>query len=189
MDDTEEDRSAIAHSNTESIKEETEQSRHYNTNGTPPGRTEHGSRCTPPDGEITGLRTERVWRLSSVRRKRERERNTRKRDSACPPVPEKYWMGVEREDERSSEGTNDSDSASPEWADLDPTTAAWAFDKDPGDFSGVHDTVSEDEKGRLEITHRRGDKHHTGEENTLGRDLFFAWEEHVGVKVIAAAIL
>ncbi|KAH7816454.1 uncharacterized protein MONOS_8753 [Monocercomonoides exilis] len=48
---TEEEGSAIAHSNTEGIGEETEQLGHYETNGTSPGRTEHGSRCTQPDGE------------------------------------------------------------------------------------------------------------------------------------------
>ncbi|KAH7832272.1 uncharacterized protein MONOS_15153p2 [Monocercomonoides exilis] len=74
-------------------------------------------------------------------------------------------------------------------ADLDPATAAWAFDKDPGDLSGVHDTRNEDEKGRLEITPRRGNKRYTGEENIQGRDLFLTWGEHVGAKDIAAAIL
>ncbi|KAH7818726.1 uncharacterized protein MONOS_16341 [Monocercomonoides exilis] len=58
MDDSEEKGSAIAHSNTESIREETEQPGHNNTNGTPPGRTEHGSRCTQPDGKKAGLCTE-----------------------------------------------------------------------------------------------------------------------------------
>ncbi|KAH7822379.1 uncharacterized protein MONOS_15911 [Monocercomonoides exilis] len=74
-------------------------------------------------------------------------------------------------------------------ADLDTASAAWAFDKDPGDTSGVHDTVSEDENGRKEVTPRRGDKHYTGEENIPGMDLFQAWGEHVGAKDIAAAIL
>ncbi|KAH7826690.1 uncharacterized protein MONOS_7948 [Monocercomonoides exilis] len=58
MDDSEEEGSAIAHSNTESITEETEQPGHYDTNGTSPGRAEHGSRCTQSDGEKAGLRTE-----------------------------------------------------------------------------------------------------------------------------------
>ncbi|KAH7824118.1 uncharacterized protein MONOS_16462 [Monocercomonoides exilis] len=58
MDNTEEEGSAIAHSNTESIREETEQPGHRNTDGTSPGRAEHGSRCTQPDGEKAGQRTE-----------------------------------------------------------------------------------------------------------------------------------
>ncbi|KAH7818699.1 uncharacterized protein MONOS_2137 [Monocercomonoides exilis] len=58
LDDSEEEVSAIAHSNTESIGEETEQPGHYDTNGTSPGRAEHGSRCTQPDGEKAGLCTE-----------------------------------------------------------------------------------------------------------------------------------
>ncbi|KAH7828661.1 uncharacterized protein MONOS_15216 [Monocercomonoides exilis] len=58
MDNTEEEGSAIAHSNTESIGEETEQPGHNNTDGTSPGRTEYGSRCTQPDGEKAGLHTE-----------------------------------------------------------------------------------------------------------------------------------
>ncbi|KAH7826280.1 uncharacterized protein MONOS_15535 [Monocercomonoides exilis] len=58
MDNTEEEGSAIAHSNTESIGEETEQPGHYITDGTPPGRTEHGSKCTQSDGEKAGLCTE-----------------------------------------------------------------------------------------------------------------------------------
>eukprot|EP00770_Monocercomonoides_exilis_P014499 MONOS_14445.1-p1 / transcript=MONOS_14445.1 / gene=MONOS_14445 / organism=Monocercomonoides_exilis_PA203 / gene_product=unspecified product / transcript_product=unspecified product / location=Mono_scaffold01003:6772-11896(-) / protein_length=1283 / sequence_SO=supercontig / SO=protein_coding / is_pseudo=false len=118
-----------------------------------------------------------------------RGRNSRRRHSASPPAPEKHWASDEREDERSSEESDDSDSASLAGADLDPATAAWAFDKDPGDLSGVHDTGNEDEKGRLEITPRRGNKRCTGEENIQGRDLFFTWGEHVGAKEIAAAIL
>ncbi|KAH7828619.1 uncharacterized protein MONOS_15409 [Monocercomonoides exilis] len=55
MDNTEEEGSAIAHSNTESIGEETEQPGHNNTDGTSPGRTEYGSRCTRPDGEKAEL--------------------------------------------------------------------------------------------------------------------------------------
>ncbi|KAH7816057.1 uncharacterized protein MONOS_2566 [Monocercomonoides exilis] len=58
MDNTEEEVSSIAHSNTESIREETEQPGHYNTDGTSHGRAEHGSRCTQPDGEKAGLCTE-----------------------------------------------------------------------------------------------------------------------------------
>ncbi|KAH7822658.1 uncharacterized protein MONOS_7276 [Monocercomonoides exilis] len=58
MDNTEEEGSAIAHSNTERIVEETEQPGHYDTNGTSPGRAEHGGRCTQPDGEKAGLCTE-----------------------------------------------------------------------------------------------------------------------------------
>ncbi|KAH7826087.1 uncharacterized protein MONOS_12415 [Monocercomonoides exilis] len=58
MDSTEEEGSAIAHSNTESNREETEQPGHYNTDGTSPGRAEHESRCTQPDGEKAGLCTE-----------------------------------------------------------------------------------------------------------------------------------
>ncbi|KAH7816595.1 uncharacterized protein MONOS_5863 [Monocercomonoides exilis] len=135
MDNTEEEWSSIAHSNTESIGEETEQPGHYDTDGTSPGRAEHGSRCTQPDGEEAGLCTDLAG------------------------------------------------------ADLDPAAAAWAFDKDPGDHSGVHDTGNEDEKGRLEITPRRGNKRYTGEENIQGRDLFLTWGEHVGAKDIAAAIL
>ncbi|KAH7817957.1 uncharacterized protein MONOS_11639 [Monocercomonoides exilis] len=217
MDNTEEEGSAIAHSNTESIREETEQPGHYDTNGTSPGRPEHGSRCTQPDGEKAGLCTERgesrrditnsrtentrnnlrtdcacalrKYLETILREKEERERNTRRRHSACPPVPEKHWTDPEREDEGSPEGTNDSDSASLAGADLDPATAVWAFDKDPGDLSGVHDTSSEDEKGRLETTPRRGDIRHTGEENIQVRDLFLTWEEYVGARDIAAAIL
>ncbi|KAH7826885.1 uncharacterized protein MONOS_11812 [Monocercomonoides exilis] len=163
MDNTEEERSAIAHPNTESIGEETEQ-----------------TDCS------SALRKN----LETIlREKEERERNTRRRHSACPPVPEKHWTNLEREDEGSPEGTNDSDSASLEGADLDPVTAAWAFDKDTGDLSGVHDIGSEDDKGRLEITPRRGNKRYTGEENVKGRDLFLTWGEHVGAKDIAAAIL
>ncbi|KAH7823378.1 uncharacterized protein MONOS_10775 [Monocercomonoides exilis] len=124
-----------------------------------------------------------------LREKEERERNTRRRHSASPPVPEKHWTDPEREDEGSPEGTNDSDSASLAGADLDRATAAWAFDKDPGDLSGVHDTGSEDEKRRPEITPRRGYKRCTGEENVQGRDLFLTGGEHVGAKEIAAAIL
>eukprot|EP00770_Monocercomonoides_exilis_P001886 MONOS_1875.1-p1 / transcript=MONOS_1875.1 / gene=MONOS_1875 / organism=Monocercomonoides_exilis_PA203 / gene_product=unspecified product / transcript_product=unspecified product / location=Mono_scaffold00035:174443-179634(-) / protein_length=1490 / sequence_SO=supercontig / SO=protein_coding / is_pseudo=false len=192
MDNPEEKGSTIAHSNTESIGEETEQPGHYDTNGTSPGRTEHGSRCTQPDGEKAGRRTERggggvaeilqtiaprtldtiseqiapvpcgsTWRLSSMRRKREKG------------TPEDDIVLV-----HPLAG-----------ADLDPATAAWVFDKDPGDLSGVHDTGNEDEKGRLEITPRRGNKRYTGEENIQGRDLFLTWGEHVGAKDIAAAIL
>ncbi|KAH7820204.1 uncharacterized protein MONOS_8811 [Monocercomonoides exilis] len=58
MDNPEEERSAITHSNTESTGEEPEQSGHNNTNGTSPGRAKHKSRCTQPDGEKSGLRTE-----------------------------------------------------------------------------------------------------------------------------------
>ncbi|KAH7816176.1 uncharacterized protein MONOS_13284 [Monocercomonoides exilis] len=205
MDDTEEEGSAIAHSNTESIGEETEQPGHNITDGTSPGRTAHGSRCTQPDGEKAGLCTEggesrrditdnrtentrynfrtdcagalRKYLETILREKEERERNTRRRHSASPPVPEKHWTSDEREDERSSEESDDSDSASLAGADLYPATAAWAFDKDPGDLSGVHDTGSEDEKGMLEATPRRGDIHHTGEENIQGRDLFLTWGE------------
>ncbi|KAH7828320.1 putative Phage integrase family [Monocercomonoides exilis] len=217
MDNPEEERSAIAHSNTESIGEETEQPGHHNSNGTPPGRTEHGSGCTQPDGEKAGLCTEggesrrditnnrtentrynfrsdcagalREYLETILREKEERERNTRRRHSASPPVPEKHWTNLEREDEGSPEGTNDSDSASLAGADLDPVTAAWAFDRDTGDLSGVHDTGSEDEKGRLETTPRRGDSRHTGQENIQGRDLFLTWGEYVGAREIAAAIL
>ncbi|KAH7823001.1 uncharacterized protein MONOS_6833 [Monocercomonoides exilis] len=128
-----------------------------------------------------------IWRLSSVRRKR--ERNARKRDSTSPSVHEIHWTGAKRENERSSERSDDSDSASLAGADLDPATAAWAFDKDPGDLLGVHDTGSEDEKGRLEITPRRGNKRYTGEENIPGWDLFLAGGEYVGARDIAAAIL
>ncbi|KAH7819300.1 uncharacterized protein MONOS_9627 [Monocercomonoides exilis] len=124
-----------------------------------------------------------------LREKEERERNTRRRHCTCPPVPEKHWTGAKRENERISEGSDDSDSASLAGADLDPATAAWAFDKEPGDLSGVHDTGSEDEKGRLETTPGRGDVRNTGEENIQGRDLFFSWGKYVGAKDIAAAIL
>ncbi|KAH7822947.1 uncharacterized protein MONOS_14371 [Monocercomonoides exilis] len=55
MDDTEEKRSHVAHSNTESIREDIEQPGHFYTDGTPPGRTEHGRRCTQSDGEKAGL--------------------------------------------------------------------------------------------------------------------------------------
>eukprot|EP00770_Monocercomonoides_exilis_P008309 MONOS_8268.1-p1 / transcript=MONOS_8268.1 / gene=MONOS_8268 / organism=Monocercomonoides_exilis_PA203 / gene_product=unspecified product / transcript_product=unspecified product / location=Mono_scaffold00307:56068-60488(-) / protein_length=1376 / sequence_SO=supercontig / SO=protein_coding / is_pseudo=false len=217
MDNPEEERSAIAHSNTESIGEETEQPGHHNSNGTPPGRTEHGSGCTQPDGEKAGLCTEggesrrditnnrtentrynfrsdcagalREYLETILREKEERERNTRRRHSASPPVPEKHWTNLEREDEGSPEGTNDSDSASLAGADLDPVTAAWAFDRGTGDLSGEHDTGSEDEKGRLETTPRRGDSRHTGQENIQGRDLFLTWGEYVGAREIAAAIL
>ncbi|KAH7822971.1 uncharacterized protein MONOS_2639 [Monocercomonoides exilis] len=172
--------SAIAHSNTESIREEIEHPVHHNTNGTSPGRTEHGSRCTQPDGEKAGLCTEgkegrrdisdnrtentrynfrtdcagalRKYLENILSEKEERERNARRRHSPSPPVPEKHWTSDERENEGSPEGTNDSDSANLAGADLDPATAAWVFDKDPGDLSGVHDSGSEDEKGRLEIT-------------------------------------
>ncbi|KAH7821236.1 uncharacterized protein MONOS_6474 [Monocercomonoides exilis] len=209
--------SFIAHSNTESIGEETKHSGPYNTNGTPPWRTEHGSRCTQPDGEKAGLCTEggesrrditnnrtentrynlRTDCAGALRKeletilseREERERNARKRDCTSPSVPEKHRTDPEKEDEGSPEGTNDSDSASLAGADLDPATAAWAFDKDPGDLSGVHDTGSEDEKGRLEATPRRGNKRNSGEENTPGRDLFLTWGEDVGAKDIAAAIL
>ncbi|KAH7828646.1 uncharacterized protein MONOS_15549 [Monocercomonoides exilis] len=58
MDNTEEEGSAIAHSNTESIGEETEQSGHDKTNGTSPGRTKQKSLCTQLDGEKAGLCTE-----------------------------------------------------------------------------------------------------------------------------------
>ncbi|KAH7829414.1 uncharacterized protein MONOS_734 [Monocercomonoides exilis] len=195
MDNTEEEGSAIAHSNTESIGEETEQPGHNNIDGTSPCRTEHGSRCTQPDGEKAGLCTEGLrWCPAEVletilSEKEERERNTRRRHSASPSVPEKYWTGVKSEDEGSPEGTNDSDSASLAGADLDPVTAAWAYNKDPGDLSGVHDTRSEDEKGRLDVTPRRGDMRHTGEENIPGRDFFLTWGEYVGARDIAAAIL
>ncbi|KAH7826627.1 uncharacterized protein MONOS_2771 [Monocercomonoides exilis] len=217
MDNTEEEGSAIAHPNTESIGEETEQPGHYDTNGTSPGRAEHGGRCTQPNGEKAGLctegeesrrdstnnRTEKTrynfrtdctgtlqkYLETILSEKEERERNTRRRHSASPSVPEKHWTDPEREDEGSPEGTNDSDSASLAGADLDPATAAWAFDKDPGDLSGVHDTGSEDEKGRLETTPRRGDIRHTGDENIQGRDLFLTRGEYVGAKEIAAAIL
>ncbi|KAH7815460.1 uncharacterized protein MONOS_16168 [Monocercomonoides exilis] len=217
MDNTEEEGRTISHSNTESIREEIEQPGHKNTNRKYPGSTKHGSRCTQPDGERTGQCTEvgesrrdiansrtentryylRTDCTSTMRKnletifseKGEIERNTKRRDSASPSVPENHWTGAEREDERSSEGTDDSDSASLAGADLDPATAAWAFDKDPGDFSGVHDSGSEDEKGRLETTPRGGDIRHTGEENIPGRCLFLTWGEYVGAKNIAAAIL
>ncbi|KAH7825037.1 putative Reverse transcriptase (RNA-dependent DNA polymerase) [Monocercomonoides exilis] len=197
MDDSEEEGSAIAHSNTESIGEEIEQPEHDNADRTPPGRAEHGGRRTQPDGEKAGLCTEggesrrdiansrtentrynfrtdctgslREYLETILREKEERERNTRRRHSASPPVPEKHWTSDEREDERSSEGSDDSDSASLAWVDLDYAAAAWAFDKDPGYLSGV-------------ITH-------IGEENTQGRDLFLVWGEYVGAKDIAAAIL
>ncbi|KAH7818646.1 uncharacterized protein MONOS_2344 [Monocercomonoides exilis] len=200
MDNTEEEGSAITHSNTESIGEETEQPGHHNTDGTPPWRIEHGGRCTQPDGEkarlctegresrrdIANSRTEntrynfRTYCAGSLLKfseiilseNEEKESYARRRDSASPPFPEKHWTGAEREDEGSSEGSDDSDTANLAGADLDPATAAWAFDKDPGDLSGVHDSWSEDEKGRLEITPRRGNKHYIGEENTQGRDLF-----------------
>ncbi|KAH7826911.1 uncharacterized protein MONOS_13683 [Monocercomonoides exilis] len=217
MDHPEEERSAIAHSNTESIGEEIEQPGHHNTDGTSPGRAEHGSRCTLPDGEEAGLCTEggesrrditnnrnentrynlRTDCASALLKyletilfkKEERERNTRKRHSASPPVPEKHWTDSEREDEGSPEGTDDSDSDSLEGADLDPAAAAWAFEKDPGDIPGVFDTRSQDEKGRPEDTPSRGYKHHTEDENIPGRDLFSEWGEHFGAKDIAAAIL
>ncbi|KAH7818828.1 uncharacterized protein MONOS_13655 [Monocercomonoides exilis] len=217
MDDTEEEGSAIAHSNTKSIREKTKQPGHHNTNRTYTVRGEHGSRCTQLDGEIAGLCTEgggssrdifnnrtekttnnfRTDCAGALRKsletilheKEERERHTRRRDSTSPSVPEKHWTDPEREDEGSPEGTNDSDSVSLAGADLDPATAAWAFDKDPGDLSGVHDTGSEDEKGRLETTPRRGDIRHTGEENKQGRDLFLTCGEYVGAIDIAAAIL
>ncbi|KAH7823615.1 uncharacterized protein MONOS_9494 [Monocercomonoides exilis] len=193
VDDSQEKWSTIAHSNTESIGEEIAQPGHHNTDGTSPGRTEHGSRCTLPDGEIAGLCTEggesrrdiansraentrynfrtdyagalRKYLETILSEKEERERNARKRDSASPSVLEKYWTGVERENERASEGSDDSDSASLAGADLIPPAAVWAFNKDTGDISGVHDTRSQDEKGRLEITARRCYKLHTEEEN------------------------
>ncbi|KAH7828423.1 uncharacterized protein MONOS_4580 [Monocercomonoides exilis] len=59
MDDTVEEGSTVAHSNIESIRKETEQPGHFNTDGTSPGRAEHGSRCTQPDSEKVGLCTER----------------------------------------------------------------------------------------------------------------------------------
>ncbi|KAH7819416.1 uncharacterized protein MONOS_8621 [Monocercomonoides exilis] len=217
MDNTEEDVSAIAHSNTESIGEETEQPGHFNTDGTSPGREEHGSRCTQPDGEKAGLCTEggegrrditnnrtentryncrtdcagalRKYLETILSEREERERNARKRDGVSPPVPEKHCTCAEREDERSPEGSDDSDSTSLAGADLDPATAAWAIDNESGDLSGVHDTGSEDEEGRLEITPRRGYKRYTGEENIQERDLFLTWGEYVGAKEIAAAIL
>ncbi|KAH7828502.1 uncharacterized protein MONOS_7702 [Monocercomonoides exilis] len=58
MDDSEEKGSAIAHSNTESIREKIEQPGHHNTDGISPGRAERGSRRTQPDGEKAGLCTE-----------------------------------------------------------------------------------------------------------------------------------
>ncbi|KAH7825787.1 uncharacterized protein MONOS_7108 [Monocercomonoides exilis] len=170
MDNIEEEGSAIAHPNTESIGEETEQPGHINTDGTSPGRTKHGSRCTQPDCEKAGLCAEgynfgtdyfgipRKYLETILSEREERERNARKRDSTSTPVPEKHRTDHEREGEGSPEGTYDSDSASLAGADLDPATAAWAFDKDPGDISRVHDTGNEDEKGRLETTPMRGDK-------------------------------
>ncbi|KAH7816525.1 uncharacterized protein MONOS_14392 [Monocercomonoides exilis] len=200
MDNSEEEESAIAHSNTESIREETEQTGHYDTNGTSPGRIEYRSRCTQLDGEKAGLCTEgggscrdivnnrtentrynfrtdcacalRKYLETILREKEERERNTRRRHSASPSVPEKHRTGGERENERISERSDDYDSDSLAGTDLDPAAAAWAFDKDPGDLSGVHDTGSEDEKARLETTPRRGNKRQTGEGNIQGRDLF-----------------
>ncbi|KAH7818664.1 uncharacterized protein MONOS_2361 [Monocercomonoides exilis] len=217
VDNTEEEGSAIAHSNTECIGKETEQPRHYNTDGTSPGRTEHGCRCTQPDGEKAGLCTERgesrrditnnrtentghnlktncagaLWKYleTILREKEEREKHARRRDIASPSVLEKYWTCAERENEGSAEGSYDSDSASLAGANLDPATAAWAFDKDPGDLSGVRDTGSKDEKGRLEITPRRSDISHTGEESIQGMDLFKACGEYVRANDIAAAIL
>ncbi|KAH7828298.1 uncharacterized protein MONOS_15585 [Monocercomonoides exilis] len=58
MDNTEEEGSAISHSNTEGIREETEQPGHHNTDGTSSGRTDNKSRCIQPDGEKAGLCTE-----------------------------------------------------------------------------------------------------------------------------------
>ncbi|KAH7815830.1 uncharacterized protein MONOS_10262 [Monocercomonoides exilis] len=58
MDNTEEEGSAIAHSNTESIGEETEQPGHYDSNGKSHGRTKQGSTHTQPNGEKDGLCTE-----------------------------------------------------------------------------------------------------------------------------------
>ncbi|KAH7818321.1 uncharacterized protein MONOS_13084 [Monocercomonoides exilis] len=165
MDNSEEEGSAIAHSNTESIGEETEQPGHYDTNGTSPGRAEHGSRCTQPDGEKAGLCTEGGESLRDIANSRTENTGYNIRtDCACV-----LW--------------------NLEGADLDPATAAWAFDKDPGDLSGVHDSGSEDEKGRMETTPRRGNKRYTGEENIPGRDLFLTWGEYVGARDIAAAIL
>ncbi|KAH7822495.1 uncharacterized protein MONOS_14543 [Monocercomonoides exilis] len=190
---------------------------HDNPDGSSPGRTEHRSGCTQPDGEKAGLcaksgesrrdiansRTEntrynyktdcagalRKYLETILSEKEEREKHARRRDSARQPIPEKHWTGAEREDEESLEGTDDSDSAGLAGADLDPATAAWAFDKDPGDLSRVHDSGSEDENGRLEITPRRGNKRYAGEENIQGRDLFLTWGEYVGAKDIAAATL
>ncbi|KAH7818804.1 uncharacterized protein MONOS_15279 [Monocercomonoides exilis] len=126
VDNTEEKGSAIAHSNTESNREETEQPGHYDTNGTSPRRAEHGSRCTQSDGEKAGLCTEggesrrditnnrtestrynlrtdcagalRKYLETILSEKEDRERNARKRDSTSPSVPEKHWTGAEGED-------------------------------------------------------------------------------------------
>ncbi|KAH7822705.1 uncharacterized protein MONOS_7363 [Monocercomonoides exilis] len=181
VDDSEVEGSAITHSNTESIGDETEQPGHYNTDGTSSGRAEHGSRFTQSDGEKAGLRTEGGEGRGDIANSR--TENTRYNfRTNCTGV-------LRKEDEGSPEGTNDSDSASLAGTDLDPAAAAWAFDKDPGDLSGVHDTGSYEEKGRLEITPRRGYKRYTGEENIQGRDIFFTWGEHVGAIDKAAAIL
>ncbi|KAH7828287.1 uncharacterized protein MONOS_12546 [Monocercomonoides exilis] len=58
MNNTEEEESAIAYSNTESTREETEQPGLDKTNRISPRRTEYGSRCIQPDGEKAGLCTE-----------------------------------------------------------------------------------------------------------------------------------
>ncbi|KAH7820090.1 uncharacterized protein MONOS_6082 [Monocercomonoides exilis] len=194
MDNSEEEGSAVAHSNTEGFGKETERPGHHNSDGTSPGGTEYRSKCTQPDGEKAGQVLNCAGALRKnletiLREKEERERNTRRRHSASPPVPEKHWTDPEREDEGSFDGTNNSDSAGLAGADLDPAAAAWAFHKDPGDLSGVHDSGSEDEKGRLETTPRRGNKRYTGEENIPGRDLFLTCGEYVGAKDISAAIL
>ncbi|KAH7832390.1 uncharacterized protein MONOS_15611 [Monocercomonoides exilis] len=170
VDNTKEEGSAIAHSNTESNREETEQPGHYDTNRISPVRTEYGSRCTQQDGKKAGLCTEcgesrrditnsrtentrynfrtdcsgalRKNLETILRQKEERERNARKRDSTSPPVHEEHRIDLKR-----------------------------------------------DEKKRLEVTTRRGYKYCTEEENFPGRELLQAWRKYVGVKNISAAIL
>ncbi|KAH7816006.1 uncharacterized protein MONOS_10344 [Monocercomonoides exilis] len=75
MDNTEEEGSSIAHSNSESIGEETDQPELDNTDRTSPGGTKHGSRCTQPDGEKTGLCAEGGERRKDITNNR--TKNTR----------------------------------------------------------------------------------------------------------------
>ncbi|KAH7822723.1 uncharacterized protein MONOS_7795 [Monocercomonoides exilis] len=98
MDNTEEKWSTIAHPNTESIIEETEQPGHSDTDGTPPGRAEHGNRCSQLDEEKAGLRTEGGEGRGDIANSR--TENTRYNfRTNCTGVLRKYLETILREKE------------------------------------------------------------------------------------------
>ncbi|KAH7819662.1 uncharacterized protein MONOS_13135 [Monocercomonoides exilis] len=98
IDNTEKEGSAIAHPNTESVGEKTVQRGYYNTDGTSPGRAEHGGRCTQPDGEKAGLCTEgEESRRDSTNNRTENTRYNFRTD--CAGALRKYLETIFREKE------------------------------------------------------------------------------------------